>query len=142
MGTSLAPNPTPPQRVPPSSSQGRVRKGSGRRASDSQGAHPLLSPVGWLRSHPDLGLCAALPTLTLLLDAVSPSSPPLTHLPPPPPLLSAQAHHLPRPWLSESPGKAAFFETGRCPQVSGRKNSQAEPTKTVSKGPGLARGQD
>ena len=142
MGTNLAPNPTPvhPPRQQPGQREEGVRE-TGLRFPRST-APPV--PCGVVLKPPSQRwACLQLAQPSLFsFEAASPSSPPLTYLPLPPSLLSAQAHHLPRPRLSESPGKAAFFETGRCPQVSGRKNSQAEPTKTVSKGPGLARGQD
>lgn len=135
VGMSLTPQPHPTPICPP----GRAGRGRG------QGGRPWipkedipLALMGWLRSHPGAG--PVLPSLPSLFWRQPPFHP--SPILPPSPPLSAQTHHLLRPWLSESPGKAAFFETGRCPQVSGRKNSQAEPTKTVSKGPGLAPGQD
>ena len=106
VGMNLAPNPTPPQCIPPGSSQGSGRKGSGRRVLDSQGARPLRSPVGWFWSHPD----GAGPVCS------SPSPHPFgaSLLPPPPhpsptfPCLPLSSQ--PRPTTSPAPGSQKALE--------------------------------
>lgn len=137
MGTNLAPQPHPTPVHPQAAARAaeeRVRE-TGLRFPRST---PPPVPCGVVLKPPRQSwpcLQLAQPSL-FSFDAASLPPHPLTYLPCLPPFSQPRpTTSCPRLFVKALKG-CFLFETGRCPQVSGRKNSQAEPTKTVSKGPG------